>query len=147
MTGGERTPTARTAGAVGQGDPAPRGPGPHDPAPRDLDAMIARVLMGGTYVSLALVAAGVVAMMGAGVSPLDAAPPFGSGGLVAALVALRPEGILGLGLIAIVLTPSLRVAASLFGYLGAGERAMAGVSLAILAVIAASVVLAIGLEG
>jgi uncharacterized membrane protein len=114
---------------------------------RDIDAPIARVLILATYVSVALIAAGVVAMVAAGVSPLDAPRMLGDGGLLAAFVGLRPEGILGVGLIAIVLTPSVRVAASFVGYLAGGERAMAGVSLAILGVIAASVVLAIGLEG
>ena len=141
-----------TAGWPAPADPATdprRDPAPgRDPAARrDLDVAIARILRFGTYVSVALVAAGVVAMAMAGVAPLDTPPSIAPGGLPAALVGLRPEGILGLGLVAIVFTPSLRVAASLVGYLRVGERAMAGVSLAILAVIAASVVLAIGLQG
>lgn len=137
MTAGGRAPVDGAAAPVD----------PTAVPPRDLDATIARVLTLGTYVSVALVAAGVAAMVAAGVSPLDAPPSIGPGGLPAALAGLRPEGILALGLVAIVFTPSLRVFASLVGYLGAGERTMAVVSVAILAVVAASVVLAIGLEG
>jgi uncharacterized membrane protein len=116
-------------------------------AGRDLDASIARVLMVGTYLSVALIALGVVLMVADGISPLDPAPPLAPGDLAAALGGLRPGGILALGLVGIILTPTARVTASLIGYVSDGERTMAIISLAILGVIALSVVLAIGLQG
>jgi uncharacterized membrane protein len=106
-----------------------------------LDQAIARLLTTGTYLSIALLAIGVVLMAVAGLAPRGG-PAFDPARLVADLVALRPEGFLWLGLIAAIATPSARVAASLVGYLRRGERRMAAVSLLILGVIVLSVVLA-----
>lgn len=118
---------------------------PGAPARRDLDAAIARVLMVGTYISVALIAIGVALMVANGISPLDPPPPIAPGDVAASIGRVRPEGILALGLVALILTPSARVTASLVGYLSDGERTMAIISLAILGVIALSVVLALGL--
>ena len=112
----------------------------------DLDLAIARLLTAGTYLSVALLGIGVVLMAADGLAPRGG-PAFDPSGLAADLVALRPEGFLWLGLIAAIATPSVRVAASLLGYLRRGERRMAGVSLLILGVIALSVLLAIATEG
>lgn len=143
------TPPQATPGAGSEPATRPASGGGADAgtARRDLEARIARVLMAGTYVSVALIAAGVGAMVLAGISPLDPAPGVTAAGLRDAIVRLRPEGLLGLGLVAVVFTPSLRVAASLVGYVAEREQTMAVVSAAILAVIAASVLLAIGLQG
>jgi uncharacterized membrane protein len=113
----------------------------------DLDRAIARLLTAGTYISVGLLAIGVALMAAAGRSPLAGGPAFDPNRLAADLAALRPEGFLWLGLIATIATPSARVAASFVGYLRRGERAMAGVSLLILGVIALSVVLARVTEG
>ena len=87
-------------------------------------------------------------MVAAGRSPLrPALRRSTSARLPPDLVALRPEGFLWLGLLAVIATPTGRVVASLVGYLAGGERAMAVVSLAILAVIALSVALAMGTDG
>ncbi|HYX11030.1 MAG TPA: DUF1634 domain-containing protein, partial [Candidatus Acidoferrum sp.] len=59
---------------------------------------------------------------------------------------VRPAGFLWLGLIAVVATPTARVAASLIGYARRGERAMAVVAVLILIVIAMSVVVARAIE-
>ena len=112
----------------------------------DLESGIARLLMVGTYASVALLAIGVVAMAIAGRSPRDASPPLDPGRLLGDVLALRPEGFLWLGLILVIATPSARVAASLVGYLRRGERAMAGVSAAILGIIVLSVILGYGTE-
>ena len=112
-----------------------------------LDVAIARLLTAGTYLSVALLAIGVGLMAVAGTSPLSGGPAFDPARLAADIAALRPEGFLWLGLIAAIATPSARVAASLVGYVRRGERAMAGVSLLILAVIALSVILATVTEG
>jgi len=113
----------------------------------DLDTQIARLLTAGTYVSIGLLAIGVLGMLAAGQSPFAGGPSFAPGRLIPDLVALRPEGFLWLGLIAVISTPSLRVAASLIGYLRSGERAMAVISALILGIIFLSVALAIGTEG
>ena len=111
-----------------------------------LDQAIARLLTAGTYLSVALLGVGVVLMAAAGVVPRGG-PAFDPPRLPADLVALRPEGFLWLGLLAAIATPSVRVAASLLGYLRGGERRMAAVSLLILCVIALSVLLATATEG
>ena len=81
-----------------------------------------------------------------GISPLDPTwPPFRFGQLPADLVGLKPTGFIWAGLVLAVATPSLRVAASLVGYVRSGERGMALISFAILVVIGVSVVVAAGL--
>lgn len=108
-----------------------------------VDRWIARVLRVGTLVSIGLLAIGVGLMALAGRSPLDASwPALDFGRLPADLVALRPEGFLWLGLIATLSTPLLRVAAAVIGFLGAGERRMAGLGIAVLLVIALAVIVA-----
>jgi uncharacterized membrane protein len=109
------------------------------PRPADLELSIARVLTVGTYASIALLVAGVAAMVVAGRSPLDHAPGFDPARIAGDIAALRPEGFLWLGIVLVVATPSARVAASLVGYLRRADRAMAVVSVLILVVIALSV--------
>jgi uncharacterized membrane protein len=74
------------------------------------------------------------------VDPLAPAPAFDPAQIPADLAALRPAGFLWLGILGVLATPATRVAASLLGYVRSGERLMAGVSLAILIVIAAGVI-------
>jgi uncharacterized membrane protein len=112
------------------------------PPPADLEHSVARLLTVGTYASIALLAAGVLAMVAAGLSPLEPAPRFDPLRLAADLASLRPEGFLWLGIVLVVATPSARVATSLVGYLRRADRAMAVVSVLILAVIGLSVVAA-----
>jgi uncharacterized membrane protein len=109
------------------------------PAPADLERSIARVLTVGTYASIALLVAGVAAMVVAGRSPLEAAPGFDAARIAGDIAALRPEGFLWLGIVLVVATPSARVAASLVGYLRRADQAMAVVSVLILVVIGLSV--------
>jgi len=106
---------------------------------RRLEASIARLLTIGTYVSVAFIAIGVVALFATGVSPLDAAPAFDLGRLPGDLVALRPAGFLWLGIIGVIATPASRVAAALVGYARSGERPMMLVSVLVLIVIAVGV--------
>jgi uncharacterized membrane protein len=110
------------------------------PAERDLDRTVARLLSIGTYVSVALLAIGVLLMAPAGISPLDAnARPVDLGRIPADLLARRPDGFLWLGLMAAIATPLGRVATSLVGYLRGGERRMAVIAAAILVVVAVAV--------
>ena len=113
----------------------------------NLDLVVARILMIGTYISVVLVAVGVILMLATGISPLDAAPSLDLSRIVADIVALEPAGYLWLGLLAVIATPSARVVASLVGYADGRDWQMVAVSIGILAVIATSVVLALGLGG
>ena len=112
---------------------------------RDLEQSIARLLTGGTYLSIGLMAVGVVLMLSNGISPLAPAPPFDPASIPADIVALRPAGFLWLGLLVVLATPLARVAASGIGFAVGGERQMALVSVAILVVIALGVVVGVGL--
>ena len=113
---------------------------------RDLDGTIARVLTWGTYLSVGLLALGVVLMTANGVSPLDVAPPFQLDRIPADIAALRPAGFLWLGLLVAIATPLARVVAALIGYVAGGERRMALISVAILLVIGIGVVLGVTAE-
>jgi uncharacterized membrane protein len=115
--------------------------------PADLDRSIARLLTIGTYGSVALLGVGVVLMLAAGIAPLAGGPRFELDLLVDDLVHRRPAGFLWLGIVAVIATPSARVLASLVGFTRRGERTMAIVASLILAVIALSVALGLGVEG
>ena len=62
-------------------------------------------------------------------------------GLPSDLVAVKPAGFLWLGLVVALATPLGRVAASLVGYVAGGERRMAFIAAAILAVVSLAVIL------
>jgi uncharacterized membrane protein len=138
------TPGGLSAAATGAEIESKSSPEPGPPA---LERTIGRLLTVGTYVSIGLLAIGLVGMLASGTGPLSGGPALDLGRVPGDLVALHPAGFLWLGLIVAIATPSARVAASLVGFLLAGERAMAVVAALILIVIALSVVLAIGLEG
>jgi uncharacterized membrane protein len=113
-----------------------------------IDLTVARFLTVGTYMSVALLAGGVLLMAAVGRGPLDTpAHDFDPGALIGDVLAGRPDGLLWLGLVILLATPSARVAASIAGYLRSGERAMAVVGLAILTVVASGVVVGVLLGG
>ena len=119
---------------------------PDDPvAAEHLERSIARLLAAATYGSVALLVVGTALMLASGVPMFGGGPRFDVRQVGDDLVHLRAAGFLWLGLVAVVATPAVRVAASLVGYLRRGERLMALVAVLILAVIALSVTLAIGL--
>lgn len=108
-----------------------------------VDRRIARVLRVGTLVSIGLLAVGVALMAATGRSPLDGTwPALDPARIPGDLLALRPGGFLWLGLLTTLATPLLRVAAAVVGFLGAGERRMAGLGTAVLVVIALAVIVA-----
>jgi uncharacterized membrane protein len=122
---------------------APIGAGTAASRAARVEGWIARVLRAGTLLSVGLLAIGVALMSLAGWSPLDKTwPALDLGRIPGDLLALRPEGFLWLGLLATLSTPLLRVAASVVGFLGAGERRMAGLGTAVLIIIALAVVVA-----
>lgn len=104
-----------------------------------LETSLARILQVGSYISIGLVAAGVVLLIAGGGSPLAGGPPLDLGGLMADVTAGRPGGLLWLGILGIVATPGIRVLGALVGFARRGEQAMVGVAVAILAVVAAGV--------
>jgi uncharacterized membrane protein len=109
-----------------------------------MELIVARVLSVGTYLAVGLLAAGVVLLIMAGRSPLEGGPRLDASRLGPDLAALRPEGLLWLGLLTVIATPSLRVMAALVGFVSRGERGMALVAIAILGIIALGVVLGLG---
>jgi len=87
-------------------------------------------------------AIGVLLMVSHGISPTDKPfPPLDLRQIPSDIRALDPAGFLWLGLVIVILTPVLRVTASLVGYVRAGERRMTLISVAILGVIALSVLI------
>jgi uncharacterized membrane protein len=112
-----------------------------------LERSIGRLLSGGSYAAILLLAIGFGLMLVQGIDPLVGGPAFDIRSLVGDLLALRPTGVLWLGLIVVLATPASRVVASLVGYRRRGEWRMALVAALILLVILLSVVVATALEG
>ena len=104
------------------------------------ERQIGRLIVRITYLAVALLGVGVVSMVATGVSPLDAVPTLDAAGLIAVIGGLRPEGVLWLGLMAVIATPIIRVLAAAFAYARGAEWRMVAISIAILAVIATGVV-------
>jgi uncharacterized membrane protein len=103
---------------------------------------IGRLLIGMTYVSVALLVVGVVLLLAAGISPLAGGPGLDLGALAAELLALGPAGFLWPGLVAVIATPILRVVAASVAYGRAGDWAMVGIAVGILGIIAVGVMTA-----
>jgi uncharacterized membrane protein len=117
-------------------------PDPVEQAPDPVEQLVARLLSIGTVIAIGLLVVGSALLALRGGSALDTAPSLDVTAIPGDLVAGRPEGYLWLGLIAAIATPCARVAASLAGYVRRRERAMAVISVMILAVIALTVALA-----
>lgn len=109
----------------------------------DLERRLGRLIAGGTLLSTALIALGVVALVVGGRSPLGGGAPFDPAALPAQLLAGRAEGFLWLGIVVAIATPAARVAAALVGFARRGERVLGLVAAAVLAVIATGVLLAL----
>jgi uncharacterized membrane protein len=113
-----------------------------------VEARIATLLLVGAVAGIALVAIGVLLMAAAGMSPLaDSFPPFDAASVLPDLVALRPEGFLWSGIVIVIATPIARVIGEFVTFALAGDRIMALAALAILAVVASSVIVAVIVEG
>jgi uncharacterized membrane protein len=115
------------------------GPG----GPGALEVAVAHVLQVGTYLAIGLVAVGSVLLVAGGTSPLAGGPPLDLGRIPSDLTALRPEGFLWLGILAVAATPALRVVRAALGFVRRGERSMAWVALAVLAVVGIGVVVGV----
>jgi uncharacterized membrane protein len=103
---------------------------------------LGRLLIVVTWVAVVLLAIGTVLLLVAGISPLAAGPPFDPSQLVPDLRALEPAGFLWLGILVVIATPLSRVAGAAVGFIKRGEPLMAMISLAILCVIAISILAA-----
>jgi uncharacterized membrane protein len=114
--------------------------------PDRLRLMVSWVLMIGLGISAVLIAVGFAgsvfvgwrgSLLGAATAPLDTAiADFG--GLTAGLAALRPQAIAQFGLLVLVATPILRVAASLVGFALEGDRQYVAITAIVLAILLAS---------
>ena len=100
---------------------------------------IGRLLIAITYASVAVLAVGVVLLLAGGTSPLSGGPGLDVATLGAQLVRLEPAGLLWLGLLTVIAAPVARVSLAGFVYLRDGDLRMAGVAVAILAIIAVGV--------
>lgn len=117
-------------------------------ASADVENVIARVLLSGTIAGIFLLAVGVALMARNGISPLaETFPAFEPRNLLADIVALRPEGFLWAGIVILIATPIARVVGELVTYTVRRDRILALTALAILGVIALSVLAALLLEG
>ena len=96
-------------------------------------------------ISVAILVLGILGIAASNVAPLDRGfPAFDLARMPADLAAMKPAGFLWLGLCAVILTPSVRVIASLLGFAALGERRMVAVALIVLAAICLSAVLGAG---
>ena len=110
-----------------------------------LDRRVGLTLAVAAAGSMCLLAAGVATMVAGAVQPLtDPAPKLDPGRLGSDVAALRAEGWLWLGLIAVILTPAVRVAASLVSFAAARDWRQTAIAFAVLAVVALSVVVGYG---
>jgi uncharacterized membrane protein len=107
--------------------------------PSSLEAALAHVLQLGTYVSVALIAAGAVLLLATGHSPIEGGPPLSLADIPGDLIALRPAGYLWLGILGVLATPGLRVVRALVGFARRNERSMVATSIGVLLVIAVGV--------
>ncbi len=112
-----------------------------------LETIAARLLTWGTRIALALILVGVVGMALQGIDPFTsgAFPPYSLAAIPGQIAALEPEGFIWAGLTVLVALPLGRVIVSGAGFLAAGDRRLALVSVLVLLVIGASILAARGL--
>jgi uncharacterized membrane protein len=108
----------------------------------DFERTIGRLLIAVTYAATALLAIGVALMLVSAISPLSGGPRLDLGSIVGDLASIQPAAFLWLGLIVVIATPITRVIAAAVAFASAGEQRMVAVAVAIVAVIAASILTA-----
>jgi uncharacterized membrane protein len=101
---------------------------------------IARLLVIGIDAAIGLIAIGTLLLLADGRSPLDRGSTFDLAAIPADLLALRPDGFLWLGIIAILATSVAQVIVALTGFARRGDRRMALTALGILAIIGIGVI-------
>lgn len=89
----------------------------------DLNRLISHTLRGGMIVSVGVLVAGLaIATIEGGAYPRTVLEP---GRILELAIRLRPEGLLSLGVLLLILTPVARVALSLMSFLKDGDRTYA----------------------
>lgn len=112
--------------------------------PERFRTLISGILIAGVGISATLILAGFLASFLVGWDgSLVGAPPVtvalsDFGAMPASLIALRPVGIVQLGLLVLVATPVVRVAASVVAFLLEGDRLYAGITIAVLVILLVS---------
>jgi len=107
---------------------------------------IRRVLAFGTWLGIGLLATGVSLMLVNGISPTEAFAPFDLAQVLPDVLAGRPDGFLWAGIVVFIATPVARVVGELVLYVRGREWTMTVVALAILGVVALSLLVALTLE-
>ncbi|TFG68986.1 MAG: DUF1634 domain-containing protein [Thermomicrobiales bacterium] len=102
-----------------------------------------RLLIGFTYVAVALLALGIVAMVMAGISPLAGGPALDLETLFDGLEGLDPAALLWLGLLVVIAAPIGRVVVAGAAYAAEADWRMVTISAAILVIIVIGVVSAL----
>lgn len=113
---------------------------------RDFEGRIGRLLIGLTYIAVALVVVGVGLMVASGIGPLDGGPSLDPGTLIADLQSLEPAAFLWLGFAIVLATPITRVTAAGIAYARQGQWSMVLVSVGIVVVIALGVGISLSTE-
>ena len=141
--------TAERTSAPAPGAQATSAPTPATQATERIEALIARLLVVGTYVAIGFVLVGVVLMLGHGIDPLvhATAPAFDLAAVPSQIAALAPEGFLWAGLVTVLCLPIARVIVAGLGFARVGDRRLALVSVMVVLVIVVSILAARGLEG
>ncbi|MBI4424314.1 MAG: DUF1634 domain-containing protein [Elusimicrobia bacterium] len=106
---------------------------------RRLHVAVSRVLAGGMALSLAAMVAGTAFVLASGGAIEGRATPIGR--LLPGVLSGDPTACLSLGLVTLLATPALRVAALLAGYLRRRDWLFASLAAAVLAVLALSLLL------
>ena len=105
--------------------------------PRDpVSGAVARLLNVGTFVSVCLIAVGVALLATAGLVPTkDSGPALEPNTVLGDVLALRPAGLLWVGLAITLALPTARVVLALLGFLRLGDRRAAAVAAGVLSVL------------
>ncbi len=111
---------------------------PFDDRPTELEILIPKMLKAGLNLSLLLLVAGLAVRFLAGPHEGASVSLFT---LPQALAALDPQGLMGLGVLVLILTPIARVVASLGYFAKAGDRPYVLLTLIVLLNLAAAAVL------
>ena len=117
-------------------------------SPQRFRLMVSLVLAVGVGVSATLIGAGFVAALAigwqgslVGAATTAYAPTTDFGGLISRLGILEPLAIVQLGLLALLATPVVRVAASVVAFASEGDRLYTAITAIVLAILLASIFL------
>ena len=107
-----------------------------------LEGAIGRLLLLGALVGVVFLLVGVALMVATGISPTSGtARGFDASRLVPDILAGHAEGFLWTGIVILIATPIARVAGQLLLFTSRRDARMAGVAIAILAIVGLGVVL------